>query len=335
MKNYENVAAREIIEQEEAKLQEEVRKVDVERIEKQLELTEKRLNPVTLVPGLLLSLSQEGQSASNGLVASGEAPEAALTQRLGRQVLVVPAGGEILSLFEARTWASVDPASFPYGDGVYGVQREAKLLFHEWLQYFMDRVELEYESPSEEDVLAKSLQEPVLEQAEVPKEVGQSLQPPASSDVSRASPSGEVSQDVEAVVQNAAENFDALYSEGGQKDGVVEEKVVLEEVLRAEGAGMPEPQYPPVSFRPGEYLKQMERLKQSVKENARKARQLEEKAKRNVPEEPVEVSGVARSRWRGTRDLWTLGYSIGQRKAYINSARLFFFLMETQLQIGL
>jgi len=93
--------------------------------------------------------------------------------------------------------------------------------------------------------------------------------------------------------------------------------------LHVEGSTLPEPQYPPVSFRPGEYLKQIAGLQQSVRQTARKAKQLRERSDRKLLDDPVAVSGVARSRWRGSRDLWTLGYSLGQRKAYIHSARLF------------
>jgi hypothetical protein len=67
MGNYENLAAKALIEQEHVKLRDEERKLDFERLEKRLEITEQRLNPEVLVPGELAIASKEGQDAFSGL----------------------------------------------------------------------------------------------------------------------------------------------------------------------------------------------------------------------------------------------------------------------------
>ena len=47
-----------------------------------------------------------------------------------------------------------DPKSFPYGDGVYGLQRDAVLTFDEWGQCLLQRDELEYDSIFDDRVSA-------------------------------------------------------------------------------------------------------------------------------------------------------------------------------------
>ena len=62
----------------------------------------------------------------------------------GRPVWVVPRAGQPLSMFDASFWTSVDPLRFPYGDGVFGLQRPVSLSYEDWVRYLLERVELEY-----------------------------------------------------------------------------------------------------------------------------------------------------------------------------------------------
>ena len=48
------------------------------------------------------------------------------------------------STFDARYLTSVDPLRFPYGDGVFGLQRYVSLTYEEWVRYLLERLELEY-----------------------------------------------------------------------------------------------------------------------------------------------------------------------------------------------
>ena len=48
-------------------------------------------------------------------------------------------------MFDSSFWTSVDPLRFPYGDGVFGLQRHVSLTYEEWVRYLLERVELEYD----------------------------------------------------------------------------------------------------------------------------------------------------------------------------------------------
>ena len=50
----------------------------------------------------------------------------------GRLMLVVPTATKPMSMFEPSFWSAYDPRSFPYGDGVFGVERRVALSFEEW-----------------------------------------------------------------------------------------------------------------------------------------------------------------------------------------------------------
>ena len=58
--------------------------------------------------------------------------------------MVVPTGNEPVSMFSPAFWSAFDPIAFPYGDGVFGLEREANLTYNEWCKYLMAREELEY-----------------------------------------------------------------------------------------------------------------------------------------------------------------------------------------------
>jgi hypothetical protein len=81
----------------------------------------------------------------------GGAPQASTTSMEGgRRVLLVPTASKPLSMFESKFWSAVDPRSFPYGDGVFGIEREQKLTFGEWVNLLLRRDELVYTSVVEE-----------------------------------------------------------------------------------------------------------------------------------------------------------------------------------------
>jgi len=65
--------------------------------------------------------------------------------RLGRSVIVVPSEHTPLDGFNPNLWTSVDPKSFVYGDGVFGIKRVSKFTFREWAAYLAEREELEYD----------------------------------------------------------------------------------------------------------------------------------------------------------------------------------------------
>ena len=64
----------------------------------------------------------------------------------GRLMLVVPTATKPMSMFEPSFWSAYDPRSFPYGDGVFGVERRVAMSFEEWGRMLMEREELDYDS---------------------------------------------------------------------------------------------------------------------------------------------------------------------------------------------
>eukprot|EP00973_Karenia_brevis_P067534 9394915-Karenia_brevis.AAC.1 len=50
------------------------------------------------------------------------------------------------NMFDPDFWTAMDPRSFVYGDGVYGIDRKTKMSFPEYLRYLFNRDELEYDS---------------------------------------------------------------------------------------------------------------------------------------------------------------------------------------------
>ena len=64
--------------------------------------------------------------------------------------LVVPCGTAPVNMFAPTFWSAFAPLSFPYGDGVFGLERDQDLTYMEWCCYLMDREELEYALPGEE-----------------------------------------------------------------------------------------------------------------------------------------------------------------------------------------
>ena len=68
------------------------------------------------------------------------------TAASGQPVLVVPSGGSVSSMFDPSFWSAFNPLAFPYGDGVFGLERDATLSYQEWGQCVLFREELVYES---------------------------------------------------------------------------------------------------------------------------------------------------------------------------------------------
>ena len=52
-------------------------------------------------------------------------------------------------MFSPGFWSAFDPVAFPYGDGVFGLEREANLNYEEWCRCLMARDELEYDVDEE------------------------------------------------------------------------------------------------------------------------------------------------------------------------------------------
>ena len=111
-------------------LQQACRKLDVGRMERDLQHAQEALDRTSPVPG------SRGEDAS---------AKWSRTVR-GAPRLEVPTASQAVSMFDPSFWTSFDPKSFPYGDGVYGLQRDAVLTFDEWGQCLLQRDELEYDS---------------------------------------------------------------------------------------------------------------------------------------------------------------------------------------------
>ena len=130
---YESVAAKEQLRQDAMALASQIQQLDPERMQQELRAAERQLEASAPPPGLenrplVASLRQDAKAQS---------------------VLVVPSGGKLMSMFDPALWSAMDPLSFPYGDGVFGVEREAPMSYEQWSRYLLSREELEYISPAE------------------------------------------------------------------------------------------------------------------------------------------------------------------------------------------
>ena len=85
------------------------------------------------------------QAKLDDLVKQIDAAEAGAATSSGKYVQVVHTGTETLSMYSCEFYQKCFPELFPYGDGVYGLQRDTPLTFREWASYLLERVELEYE----------------------------------------------------------------------------------------------------------------------------------------------------------------------------------------------
>ena len=88
----------------------------------------------------------ELQAKLDDLVTQIEAAESGAATSSGKWVQVVHTGSSTLSMYSCEFYQKCFPELFPYGDGVYGLPRDAPLTFREWASYLLDRVELEYEA---------------------------------------------------------------------------------------------------------------------------------------------------------------------------------------------
>ena len=85
------------------------------------------------------------QAKLDDLVKQIDAAEAGASTSSGKWVQVVHTGTATLSMYSCEFYQKCFPELFPYGDGVYGLQRDTPLTFREWASYLLERVELEYE----------------------------------------------------------------------------------------------------------------------------------------------------------------------------------------------
>jgi ASC-1-like (ASCH) protein len=65
--------------------------------------------------------------------------------------LLVPCATQPLSMFDAYFWPCAFPRQFPYGDGGFGLARDVAFTLDEYLGYILQREELEYPDPQEND----------------------------------------------------------------------------------------------------------------------------------------------------------------------------------------
>ena len=61
--------------------------------------------------------------------------------------LMISTGNKAADMFNVDFWSSFAPLCFPYGDGVFGIERIRELSYDEWVTYLLQR-ELLAEKPS-------------------------------------------------------------------------------------------------------------------------------------------------------------------------------------------
>ena len=111
-------------------LEQALKKLDVKRMESDLHSAQQALERTRAVPG------QQVEGALADLRVT----------RKGQVFLDVPTASAPVSMFDPSFWSAFDPRSFPYGDGVYGLEREAPVTYDEWCRCLLQREELEYSS---------------------------------------------------------------------------------------------------------------------------------------------------------------------------------------------
>ena len=90
--------------------------------------------------------SAELQAKLDALVAQMDSTQGATESPDLKTVQVVHTASKPLSMYSAEYWQKCFPELFPYGDGVYGLVRDAPLTFREWAGYLLERAELEYDA---------------------------------------------------------------------------------------------------------------------------------------------------------------------------------------------
>lgn len=84
------------------------------------------------------------QAKLDDLVKQIDAAETGVGSSSGKWVQVVHIGTDTLSMYSRKLYQKCFPELFPYGGGIYGLQRNTALTFREWASYLLERVELEY-----------------------------------------------------------------------------------------------------------------------------------------------------------------------------------------------
>ena len=100
---------------------------------------------VTSLKSLAETMSKADlQAKLDDMVRQIDAAESGSGNSSGKWVQVVHTGSDTLSMYSCEYYQKCFPELFPYGDGVYGLQRDTQLTFREWASYLLERVELEY-----------------------------------------------------------------------------------------------------------------------------------------------------------------------------------------------
>ena len=109
MAEYESTGAREALQREEARLRDQVQGADIDRMEREAKKVEDALDGVMPPPGL----------DAEGVLRAAWVPG-------GRResMMLVPTKSVMANMFDPAFWPAMDPKSFPYGDGVYGLERD-------------------------------------------------------------------------------------------------------------------------------------------------------------------------------------------------------------------
>ena len=57
---------------------------------------------------------------------------------------MISTGNKAVDMFNVDFWSSFALLCFPYGDGVFGIERDRDLSYEEWVTYLLQREELVY-----------------------------------------------------------------------------------------------------------------------------------------------------------------------------------------------
>ncbi|MEC9233568.1 MAG: DUF6570 domain-containing protein, partial [Planctomycetota bacterium] len=98
-----------------------------EALTKKLEQTEQKIQATRPPPGVAGKRVAGGGGGTPAGGVDSTGAEGGGKRRAVR--VVVPTGTEPVSMFSPGFWSAFDPVAFPYGDGVFGLEREAKLTY--------------------------------------------------------------------------------------------------------------------------------------------------------------------------------------------------------------
>ena len=146
MEAYSCEAGRTGLDEEGRRLYSALKDVDLKRMAHDVEKAEAQLEGLKVPPGI--SPAKPPEALAPDVEKAGAA--AWVAGGHGERTMLVPTRSTMEDMFAPEFWTAMDPRCFVYGDGVFGIERDSKLTYAEYVRYLLNRDELEYSSMHDE-----------------------------------------------------------------------------------------------------------------------------------------------------------------------------------------